>query len=191
MKKYMSMVAVIFCSLFLMGADSNGCDSQNKKFEEATGAVSDVQAEDQEATALAFGKLRKAVPPPMMKDSQERRNLSKRLTRFNVANKISYIYLLDRGHVMAFYTVKGKVSSVNSMLTVTQQLVDDGQGRYNGRGNVHVVDSPDLDGSYGSNGDAIFFFTTEDVYVEWNGTYLLSDQPLKINKPVLMVQKIK
>jgi len=45
----------------------------------------------------------------------------------------------------------------------------------------HVVSSPAEDGSYGTNGDAIFFFTTEGVYVEWRGDYMLCDQPLKLS----------
>jgi len=44
-----------------------------------------------------------------------------------------------------------------------------------------IVDSPQLDGSYGTNGDGIFFFTTEGAYVEWNGEYMVSDFPLKMS----------
>ena len=77
---------------------------------------------------------------------------------------------------MAFYTVKGKVSSVNSLLTTPKQA-------FSYRGTVIIVESPQLDGSYGTNGNAIFFFTTEGAYVEWPGEYLLSDQPLKLVTP--------
>jgi len=156
-------------------------------FEQAAKAVSDIQAKDQQQTAENFKRLYDAVPPPKMMDSQERRQLVKRLERFNVATKISYIYLIDRGQIMAFFTVKGKVSSVNSMLTCTNQLVYDGYGTSYGRTGVHVVDSPDLDGSYGSNGDAIFFFTDKDVYIEWNGKYLLCDQYIKLDQPPVLV----
>ena len=161
-----------------------GCDEENLKYSESSKAVSDIQAADQEATAIAFKRLSIVVPPPSnINDSVERRNLSKRLTRFNVADKISYIYLVDFGKIMGFFVVKGKVSSVNSMLTCTEQLVDDGQGKSYGRGNVHAVASPDLDGSYGSNGDAIFFFNDKDVYIEWNGVYMFTDQYIKLDQP--------
>ena len=56
---------------------------------------------------------------------------------------------------------------------------------------VVVVKSPDLDGSYGSNGDAIFFFTTDDIYVEWSDTYLLSDQPLRMAQEPLLIRKVE
>jgi hypothetical protein len=45
------------------------------------------------------------------------------------------------------------------------------------------VDAPDVDGTYGDNKDSVFFFTTDDVYVEWYGDYLLCDQPLKLAQP--------
>ena len=133
-------------------------------------------------------RLLQSVPPPELNDSLERRQLKRRLTRFNVADKISYIYLLsDYGSVITFYTIKGKVSSVNSLLTTPDQLIHPYKHKYS----TLVVASPDLDGSYGSNGDAIFFFTTEDVYVEWNGKYMLADQPLRVTTTPVLVREIK
>lgn len=134
-----------------------------------------------------------STPPPVLENSVERQNLIKRLETFNSSEKISYIYLTSFGKVMAFYTVKGKVSSVNSMLTTTEQLVD-WRGRQCSNGNsnnCYTVPSPDLDGSYGSNGNAIFFFTTEGTYVEWNGEYMLADQPLKLTTQPELVRNIK
>ncbi|MBT7500817.1 hypothetical protein HN643_04070 [Candidatus Falkowbacteria bacterium] len=119
----------------------------------------------------------------------ERDNLSKRLNRFNDPNKISYIYLVSYGKVMAFHTIKGKVSSVNSKLTTGEQIVDDPFARRRVGGKV--VESPQLDGSYGTNGDAVFFFTTDDVYLEWSGTYMLCDQPLQLATPPAMVRVIE
>ena len=185
------IVCMCVSMLYFVGSFT-GCEwDETSEYKDSSQAVSSIQAKDQQITAENYERLFKAVPPPKLKDSQERKNIARRLERFNVANKISYIYLIDFGKVMSYYTIKGKVSSVNSMLTCTEQLVDDGKGRYNGRDGVHVVASPDLDGSYGSNGDGIFFFTTEDVYVEWNKTYLLSDQPLKLSTPPELVYVVK
>ena len=133
-------------------------------------------------------RLVKSVPPPRIKSSQERRNLAERLSRFNTDTKVSYIYLVDFGKIMAFHTVKGKVSSVNSLLTTPDQIVTIGNTLGNLKRSRHVVQSPDLDGSYGSNGAAVFWFTTDGTYVEWNGTYMLSDKPLVLTqKPALVV----
>lgn len=151
--------------------------------EDCTSSSGDAQRQEMRTTEDNQQRLLKAVPPPRLRDSLERRNLAKRLTRFNDANKVSYIYLVNFGKVMAFYTIKGKVSSVNSLLTTPDQIIYGGSGRV-------VIASPDLDGSYGSNGEAIFFFTTEDIYVEWAGDYMLVDQPLQLSTPPELVRII-
>ena len=90
---------------------------------------------------------------------------------------------------MAEYVCKGKVSSVNSKLTTQEQIVDDPYGRSYDVGGK-VVESPDLDGSYGSNGDAIFFFTTDGAYIEWPGVYHLSDFPLRLTTQPILLREI-
>lgn len=143
------------------------------------------QDREQRLTESQQEILMKAVPPPKLQTSQERKNLVRRLETFNKENKVSYIYLVDYGKVMAFYTVKGKVSSVNSLLTTPDQVKT--YDRTQGGDHSVVIASPDLDGSYGSNGDAIFFFTTDGTYVEWSGKYMLCDKPLKLSTPPQMV----
>jgi hypothetical protein len=167
------ILLVTLFTLMIIGCQEN----------ESTRAVSDMQNKDQAITAKTFERLRAAVPPPELTDSVERSNLVRRLERFNVPSKISYIYLVSYGKVMSYYTIKGKVSSVNSMLTCTEQIVYSRRSGIEGGISFDVVPSPDLDGSYGSNGDGIFFFTTEGVYVEWNGEYMLCDEPLKLSTP--------
>lgn len=143
------------------------------------------QKSEQAATESQQEIHLKDTPIPKLLTSQERKNLIKRLERFNTQSKVSYIYLVNYGKVMAFYTVKGKVSSVNSLLTTPDQIVWDGVS--GGPWASHVLASPDIDGSYGSNGQAIFFFTTDDTYVEWAGDYMLCDKPLKLSTPPTMV----
>ncbi len=155
--------ALIVCILLC------GCD---KRREAKTQIQEQNRTEDQQRVHL------KTSPPPKLTRSQERLNLIERLTRFNTDSKVSYIYLVNYGKVMAFYTVKGKVSSVNSLLTTPDQLI-----KPKNISERHVMASPDLDGSYGSNGDAVFFFTTDGTYVEWSGDYMLCDKPLKLTTP--------
>ena len=145
------------------------------------------------ATEANQRRLLNAQPIPELKTSQERKNIIERLTRFNNTDKVSYIYLVNYGKVMAFYTIKGKVSSVNSMLTTTDQLVnkDGDQCTWGSSVDCYVLASPDIDGSYGSNGDAIFFFTTDNTYVEWRGDYMLADQPLQLTTQPELVRQIK
>ncbi len=146
------------------------------------------QATEQAATETQQAIHLKTTKPPALNRSQERANLIRRLETFNTDSKVSFIYLVSYGKVMAFYTVKGKVSSVNSLLTTPEQVV---KRYYGGGSRGFVTASPDLDGSYGSNGDAVFFFTTDGTYVEWSGEYMLCDKPLKLSTPPELVIEIK
>lgn len=152
-------------------------------------------AREQAVTEINQRILDTAQPIPKLTDSTERQNLIKRLTTFNDPNKVSYIYLISFGKVMAFYTIKGKVSSVDSMLTDPTQLIygngDPCTVNESADNPCHEVASPDLDGSYGTNGDGVFFFTTSGAYVEWNGEYMLADQPLTLTSQPELVQNVK
>lgn len=131
----------------------------------------------------------KAVPYPLeaMKAGGwlERRNISERLQRYADPNKLSYIYLFSQqGQLMANYTVKGKVSNTSSQLTTAQRVIDGcGSGEYCGL----AIDAPMDDGTWGPSEDAIFFFTTDGVMVQWNGPYVLADAPLDLTSKPLLV----
>lgn len=167
------------------------------------GAVKNVVAEDpfeQELNRVSDNQSRmiSSIPIPELQTSSERKNVARRAEIFNNESKISYIYLVNYGKVMAFYTVKGKVSSLRSYMSPMEQLVD-----YKGRkcdgtwSNAcsssagFVVSAPDIDGTYGENVDGIFFFTTDGAYVEWRGDYMMSDQPLKLTTQPELVREIK
>lgn len=150
-------------------------------------ATANKQAES-ESVAQTTARLTTAVPLPVLETSLERINISKRLVLFSNENKISYIYLVSYGKVMAFYTVKGKITSGNKRLTSTQQLVDGG-GDYTQ--NQVVVEAPELDGTYGSSAPYIYFWTTDGTYVQWSGDYMLVDQPLQLTSAPELVRTIK
>lgn len=159
-----------------------------------TGCVENTQGTaqlEQAKTEANQAKLLKSQPPVQLDWSLERENLNKRTKLWNDPNKVSYIYLINYGKVMAFYPIKGKVSSVNSQITNPAQLTT--QWKRAG-GTYHlsegVLPSPAEDGSYGENGHAVFFFTTSGVYVEWAGDYMLCDQPLKLSTPPTMVLEV-
>lgn len=132
-------------------------------------------------------RLATAIPLPKLQTSLERKNLARRLERLNTENLVSYIYLVSQtGKVMAFYTVDGKVTSLNAYLTA--DYIQRGECC---DGRVIETQLPDLDGAYGKNPDGIFFFTTEGVYVEWFGEYLWSDQPLKLTQQPELIYQVK
>lgn len=121
-------------------------------------------------------------PPPHLTWSLERDNLIKRFKLQNDRSVMFYMYVFIEGiaQPIGYYQVN-KVSSVNSQLTNTEQLV----GQYT-QGNfiVGTLPSPAEDGSYGTNGDGIFGFTPEDIYIEHNMKYIVSTVPLTFKEPV-------
>lgn len=126
-----------------------------------------------------------SVPLPKLETSLERKNLVRRLEHNNKVGLTGYIYLINYGKIMGYYTVAGKVSSLNSYLTGDIGYAPPCPGC-----ELREIESPDLDGAYGANDGGIFFFTTEGVYVEWKGDYLWTDQPLKLAQPPEMVLSI-
>ena len=172
MKKVLLFIPL---SLLLLGA---GCTLREKGTSGTTAKYEQVLTEENQE------RLLKSQPPVKLQWSLERENINRRTNLWNDENKISYIYLVNFGKVMAFYPIKGKVSSVNSQITNPMQIV----GKYDNR---VVIPSPAEDGSYGTNGDSIFFFTVEGVYVEWKGDYLLADQPLQLSTPPELVRQIE
>ena len=180
-----NFIAIALLPLATLIASSDGC---NDTKEHAPKSIQEELAKTEAQQSIHL----KTTPPPQIKNSQERKNLIERLNRFNTDSKVSYIYLINYGKVMAFYTVKGKVSSVNSLLTQPSQPVWESYHGSNGNSLAGVtVPSPDLDGSYGSNGDAIFFFDTSGTYIEWRGDYMLADKPLKLSTPPTMVIEVE
>lgn len=182
--------------LFLLLATLTGC-SANSDVKQSSGNIEQNHTEENQKNLV------KNQPPVTLDWSLERENINKRTSLWNDANKISYIYLVNYGKVMAFYTLKGKVSSVNSHITNDSQLswkcvnadgtyaTNEGCSGFGQRQVDGIISSPAEDGSYGTNGDAIFFFTTEGAYVEWAGDYMLADQPLKLTTQPELIREIK
>lgn len=150
------------------------------------------QPTEQEKIAETHARQVVAVPLPELDNSLERLNIKKRLETFDEPNKVSYIYLINYGKIMAFYTIKGKVTSGNKRLTSSMKQVTEHVdcGQY-GCDNVSVMEAPELDGSYGSSAPYIYFWTTENAYVQWSSDYMLVDQPLKLSSQPELIREIK
>ena len=189
--KYLLLLLIIPAVMVL-----SGCSGDN--------ATTSSGNQEQNHTETNQQTLLKNQPPPTLTWSLERDNIIKRENLWNDPNKISYIYLVSYGKVMAFYTIKGKVSAADSQLTNTDQLttkcvnadgtyadtINGGDCPFGANRVDGSVPSPSEDGSYGTNGSSIYFFTTDGVYVEWQGDYMLVDQPLQLSTPPEMVRNI-
>lgn len=144
---------------------------------------------ERQAVAANQDRLIIDIPPPALTTSLERKNLVERLSRINQQNMSGCIYLISQGTVMAFYPVRGKVTSLNAYLAAESRVWTD-RGSTGG-GNM-LVEQPDFDGAYGKNADGVFFFTADsNAYVEWAGEYLWSDQCLSLNQQPKLIREIK
>jgi len=148
------------------------------------------------ATEKNQNGLVQAQPPFVMDSSLERENLIRRYQYLNDENNLHHVYLMDEGQVVSYFVAQGKVSSVNSKLTNDKQIVEipnAGFDTHDGGGaegpNFKVVESPQMDGSYGSNGDAIFFFTANGQYVESSLSYVVSEEPKNIRDTPILTQE--
>jgi hypothetical protein len=125
-------------------------------------------------------------PPPNITWSLERDNLIKRFKLQNDRSVMFYMYVFIEGVAdpIGYYQVN-KVSSVNSQLTNTEQIISGHSASNNLPRSVAVaIPSPAEDGSYGTNGDGVFGFTPEDIYIEHNMKYIVSTVPLSFAHPV-------
>jgi hypothetical protein len=138
--------------------------------------------DEQNHTEKNQRNLNKMQPAPTISWSLERDNLIKRFKLQNDRSVMFYMYIFIEGvsQPIGYYQVN-KVSSVNSQLTNTEQLVSGDYGQYNGD---FVLPSPAEDGSYGENGDAVFGFTPEEIYIQTNMHYVTSTVPLHFQQPV-------
>src|SRR2546423_379222 len=90
---------------------------------ETTTPSNGTQFQEQKLTEDNQAVLDNNQPAPRISHSLERDNLIKRINFLNNANQLGYVYLLSLdGKVVAVYTIKGKVSSINSYLTTSEQL---------------------------------------------------------------------
>lgn len=169
MKKTIFTLLTLCFAVILM---SSGCDEERN-----TSAK-----EEQAHTEQNQRNLNSVQPAPYITWSLERDNLIKRFKLQNDRSVVFFMYVFIEGVAdpIGYYQVN-KVSSVNSQLTNPEQIITGGSGSYY---HAEVLPSPAEDGSYGTNGDAVFGFTPEEIYLEHNMHYIASTVPLAFTHPV-------
>ena len=187
MKKIVSIVLTVIM-VFTLGICLTGCDVDTT----TSGTEQDV-ANTKDTT----NTIQANQPTPTDIDySLERYNLIRRAYWVNgqrekanalpceVEKPLGYIVLFAGNTVVGNFVVDGKVSSLNSFLTPDSEY-------YEVDTNVSHVNNnewlADVDGSYGSNDNGIFFFTPDGKYLEWSGEYLYSDIPFEVESPILNI----
>lgn len=181
MKKLIALTLslILICAIFV------GCE-ENYSFA------------DSERTLVIAEKLQDSQPTPTdINYSLERYNLIRRAYWVNgqrekanalpcsIEKPLGYIVLItESGAILGSFVVDGKVSSLNSYLTPDSEYYEIATGSTVTYYNDWLAD---VDGSYGTNDNGIFFFTPDGKYIEWTGTYLYSDIPFVVDTPIIQI----
>jgi hypothetical protein len=176
MKQIKNLLFLLAISAILMSAS---CD--DLKSPANTSAL-----DEQSHTETNQQRLLKNQPLPDISWSMERDNLIKlkKLQNDRTVNFFMYVFIEGCPEPIGYYQVN-KVSSVNSQLSNPQQIISGASSTNNiPAGTACVIESPSEDGSYGTNGDAVFGFTPEDICIETNMKFICATVPLNFNKPV-------
>jgi hypothetical protein len=131
-------------------------------------------------------RLNQNQPLPDITWSMERDNLIKlkKLQNDRTVTFFMYVFIEGISEPIGYYQVN-KVSSVNSQLSNPEQIISgNSQGNNLPAGTAVSIPSPSEDGSYGTNGDAVFGFTPEDICIETNMKFICATVPLHFQKPV-------
>ena len=179
--KNVKLIAIMLLGFITLS--NEGCESSQNN---------ETLSDEQRHTERNQNHLNEVQPAPTVEWSLERDNLTKRFQLMNDRSVMMYMYLFIEGvgTPIGYYQVN-KISSVNSQLTNPEQVVDgeDIVGNREGGTGIMSMPSPAEDGSYGTNGDAVFGFTPDGLYIEHNMKYITSTAPL-LFKDVPMIGEI-
>lgn len=112
-------------------------------------------------------------------------NIKRRLELTSKPGAIGFVVLLNEaGQPILYTSVKGKITSSGKRLTSPQQQVEVDHGEFRG---TTLGASPSDEGTWGSSDPYIYFWDTNDVYHQWVGNYLYSDQPIRLRVEPLVI----
>lgn len=195
MKKILIIILSLVMVLSLVGCVSEEEQAQYEK-QQAIDKGSKALSENLKNTANIIAKnqnvLETKLPIPEMDYSNNRANIIKKLNTFGKdPNKVSFIYCFTpSGQLILFASVKGCVTNLSAYAVPDDQIIDHTTS-VNVPNSSQVVQSPDADGTYGTNGEGIYWFDTEGIYHEWNGLYMVVDQSVKLNVQPMMVMNVE
>lgn len=172
MKKLVLLVLLVVLAAFI------SCDGQH--------TVNQTAIQEQAHTEGNQNRLNQNQPLPDITWSAERDNIIKlkKLQNDKTVTFFLYVFIEGISEPIGYYQVN-KVSSVNSQLSNPEQIISgSSQGNNLPAGTAISIPSPSEDGSYGTNGDAIFGFTPEDICIETNMKFICATVPLRFQKPV-------
>lgn len=130
-------------------------------------------------------KAQAAADSVVFEKNAEIDNIQRRLKLTSNPGQIGFVMLLNQaGQPIMYTSVKGKITSGGKRLTAPMQNYS---GSYNEYGHQSLGPGPSDEGTYGTSGDYVFFWTTDGQYIQWAGSYLYSDKPFRTNVQPLVI----
>lgn len=154
MSKLASVLVVIACGAFMMGAD--GCDDQRSNNPISTSGISKAHVD------ITTGSDGLTI---------EQRNVRDRMLEDNKPGSIKHLYIISAysGQPLIYSTVRGKVTSSGKRLTPSSVLTTYGASYYGfpvqfGKDTMYTAEVLQDDGTYGSSVEYLYWFDTKGVY---------------------------
>ena len=132
-------------------------------------------------------KAEEAASSITFTENAEIDNIQARLELTSDPGLTGFVLLMNEaGQPIMYTSVKGKITSGSKRLTKTYSVLnrhDCGDWRCD-----KVVNAaPSDEGTWGSSNPYIYFWTTNGQYIQWNGKYLYSDQPFRLDVQPLVI----
>lgn len=127
-----------------------------------------------------------AFPTPRVKNFVERKTITEWTKRWDKTSVVTYCYVFIGSTPIGYFVTNGKPASTQSYL-IPESRCEDGHDLGDSYGEM-IVESPDLDGCYGSNNPGYRFFLANGTAVECSGTMvsmIYSDAPLNLKCPII------
>jgi len=143
----------------------------------------------QDNKTLQASKAAQAAEQIQFSENAEIDNIRKRLELTSNPGQIGFILLLNEaGQPTMYASVKGKVTSGSKRLTSpdTFKQVDCSEYNCDAR-----VDAPSDEGTYGSSDPYVYFWTTEDQYIQTTSKYIYSDKPIRTSIKPLVISGVQ
>lgn len=149
-------------------------------------AACDVEPTVPTAKDIQAQKAQEAANSINFSNNAEIDNIKRRLELTSNPGQIGFVLLLNEmGKPVMYTSVKGKITSGSKRLTQPQEYKC--LGVAGGGCSYQTVDAPSDEGTYGSSGPYVFFWTESGQYFQWAGKYLYSDKPFRITDPTIVV----
>ena len=163
----------LFCLIAVIAVCFTSCG-----YVEATPSAS-VQQEQAQKRNLTSAVT--AYPTPQVNNFVERKTITEWTKRWDKPSVVTYCYVFVGSNLIGYFVTNGKPASTQSYL-IPETIWEDGHDLGEAFGEV-LKESPDLDGTYGTNNPGYRFFLANGTAVECSGglvSMIYADAPLSL-----------